>query len=541
MVNRGGRSKGCGTCRRRRVKCGKFSSMFINDINDVDYFYLHLAVSPFDSHFSFSFLSDEGRPHCQRCEKAGITCSGYAQHAHFVDETARFKNDEPRSESRSPSQSPKQSQSQSRDASPRRDEMQLVVAAGLPPAMSLRPDEDTVIHTHLVARLLPRVSGPAAPDILASMVNYESAVASPSTAVPLHKDALRALAAVYFGKVHHDTRIFDTGVRAYARSLRKLRAALTDPMAVFDVETLVSVLCLGLYENVALTETTGWLAHYDGIAHLIERRGPARHKSGFDRELFRHCRFAIVISALVRRRHCYLTKPEWRAISRPVLEDRSASLQGVQTEEDLMDLFAQVPGVLHDFGVAQTPDASPESVADLLRRVEDLLGALSVWRQSFQIPTSNTDMSFLALHNAVLLCLSPVCEAFQLPLVAGDVSTDDPRQSLASDICRLAKESFDRSPSSTGAFLFIFPLHVAARHLPPETEEAAWAETAMQRVIVETHGFEIGRPRTWKIEGGQVTGSEVTTRSQIASVIYHERMRLHIGIEQCISACRVTL
>lgn len=234
---------------------------------------------------------DESRPHCQRCQKAGLACSGYAQHAQFVDETARFRRDETRRD----------------DASPQRNEMQVVA---VPPPMSLRPDEDTVIHTHLVARLLPRISGPAAPDILASMVSYESVTGA---AVPLHKDALRALAAVYFGKVHHDTRIVDTGMHAYVRSLRRLRTALADPVAVLDVETLASVLCLGLYENVALTETTGWLAHYDGIAHLvsrlgwwaghnepetnagqIERRGPSRHQSGFDHELFRHCRFAIV-------------------------------------------------------------------------------------------------------------------------------------------------------------------------------------------------------------------------------------------------------
>ena len=423
-------------------------------------------------------VPDEGRPHCQRCKKADLACSGYAQHAQFVDETARFRRDASKSD----------------EASPRRHEMQTQLVA-VPPPMSLRPDEDTVIHTHLVARLLPRVSGLAAPDILASMVNYESATGA---AVSLHKDALRALAAVYFGKVYHDSRIFDMGVRAYVRSLGRLRTALADPVAVLDVETLVSVLCLGLYENVALTETTGWLVHYDGIAHLIERRGPSRHQSGFDRELFWHCRFAIVISALVRRRHCYLSRPEWKAISKPSSPETSNTVSShkVHQEEDLTDLFAQVPGILHDFGVAQTPDASPESVADLLRRTEDLLSALSTWRVQFQEPTTSTDMSLPALHNAILLCLAPVCEGFELPLVVGDIPTEAARRALASDICRLAKESFDRSPSSTGAFLFIFPLHVATRHLPPGTDEAAWAETAMQRVIVETHGFEIGRPRT---------------------------------------------
>lgn len=225
-----------------------------------------------------------------------------------------------------------------------------------------------------------------------------------------------------------------------------------------------------------------------------------------------------IISALVHRRHCYLAQPEWRAISRPSSPETSNTLSSrkIHQEEDLNDLFAQVPGILHEFGVAQTPDASPESVADLLRRVEDFLSALSTWRLQFQEPVTHT--SLLALHNAILLCLAPVCEAFELPLVTGDMPTEGARRSLASGICRLAKESFDRSPSSTGAFLFIFPLHVAARHLPPGTEEATWVETAMQRVIVETHGFEIGRPRTWHLQDGQMTGADTRGNATLTTL-----------------------
>ncbi|CAK7232469.1 hypothetical protein SEUCBS140593_008270 [Sporothrix eucalyptigena] len=169
--------------------------------------------------------------------------------------------------------------------------MQLTTTSARIP-ISLQPDEDILIHTHLVARLLPKISGPSAPDILSSMVNYESPLTPTlvSRSEPLHKDAIRALAAVYFGKIHRDWRIFDTGVRAYVRSLRRLRCALASPVAILEVETLVSVLCLGLYENIAFSEARGWLNHYEGIAHLIERRGPQRHRSGFDRELFRHCR-----------------------------------------------------------------------------------------------------------------------------------------------------------------------------------------------------------------------------------------------------------
>ncbi|CAK7210772.1 hypothetical protein SBRCBS47491_000892 [Sporothrix bragantina] len=228
MVNRGGRSRGCLTCRRRRVKC------------------------------------DERQPHCQRCQKAGILCSGYTQHGQFVDETVRFRVSKTSKSTKRTTPSP--------SPSPSRDEMQLTrVSTRIP--LSLQPDEDFVIHKHLVARLLPRVSGPTAPDILSAMVNYESPRPfSDSTPAPIHKDAIRALAAVYFGKVHRDTRIFDMGVRAYVRSLHRLRTALASPVAVLEVETLVSVLCMGLYENVALSDTAGWLNHYEGISYLVRIR-----------------------------------------------------------------------------------------------------------------------------------------------------------------------------------------------------------------------------------------------------------------------------
>ncbi|CAK7242948.1 MAG: hypothetical protein STHCBS139747_004451 [Sporothrix thermara] len=109
------------------------------------------------------------------------------------------------------------------------------------------------------------------------MVNYEPHAPSATlqysarlSAKPIHKDALRALAAVYFGKMHRDTRIFDMGVRAYVRSLQRMRTALASPVAVLELETLVSVLCLGLYENVASSDTAGWLNHYEGVSHLAK-------------------------------------------------------------------------------------------------------------------------------------------------------------------------------------------------------------------------------------------------------------------------------
>ncbi|KAJ5489412.1 hypothetical protein N7539_004302 [Penicillium diatomitis] len=56
MVGVGGHSKGCKTCRRRRVKC------------------------------------DETKPTCTRCQKAGYKCDGYVQFAEFIDVTAQVSH-----------------------------------------------------------------------------------------------------------------------------------------------------------------------------------------------------------------------------------------------------------------------------------------------------------------------------------------------------------------------------------------------------------------------------------------------------------------
>ncbi|CAK7231333.1 hypothetical protein SCUCBS95973_007875 [Sporothrix curviconia] len=469
MVNRGGRSRGCRTCRLRRVKC------------------------------------DERQPHCQRCHKAGLPCSGYTQHGQFVDETARFRVRTPP------------------PAREERENRQLATAPTAPTALTaptaparipptLQPDDDFVVHTHLVSRLLPGVSGPAAPDILSAMGNI---VRTPQ---PIHKDAIHALAAVYFGKVHRDTRIFDTGVRAYVRALQQLRTALASPAAVLETEeTLVSVLCLGLYENVALSNMTGWLNHYEGISHLIETRGPSRHRSGFALELFRHCRFAIIISALVRRRPCYLTKPEWRALATrsPAATATTPASRFVAHDEDLTALFAKVPGLLRDVArmrQALDASASPAAALGLRTRVCQVLSDLHAWRKPFQKTdtASHEDEPLLALHSAVLLCLAPVCDALGIPLAetgGQPAASSSARVALAADICRIAKASFAGSPSSTRAFLFIFPLHVAARNLPPDSSEAVWVNAAMQHVLAETHAFEIGRPRNWQLGAPAATTS----------------------------------
>lgn len=104
----------------------------------------------------------------------------------------------------------------------------------------------------------------------------------------------RALSAVYFGKMRNQYKAYQKGTRLYVRALDQLRQAINDPEKARQDDTLTSVLCLCIYENIVLSETTAWVKHYQGVGRLVEHRGPVSHKTDFERGVFRICRFMIV-------------------------------------------------------------------------------------------------------------------------------------------------------------------------------------------------------------------------------------------------------
>jgi hypothetical protein len=52
----------------------------------------------------------------------------------------------------------------------------------------------------------------------------------------------------------------------YSRALTQLRADISN--AATDFSTIMSVVCLCLYENIVFSQPTAWLMHYDGLGRL---------------------------------------------------------------------------------------------------------------------------------------------------------------------------------------------------------------------------------------------------------------------------------
>ncbi|KAI7766332.1 hypothetical protein LZL87_012570 [Fusarium oxysporum] len=262
---------------------------------------------------------DHGKPHCQRCEKAGLACEGYVTYGEFVDETARFAKD------KSPVKD-NQLQVQLANMSLKTSERQI----WHPPPLLL--DQNAVIHAHLLSRI---------DEVTPLMANLESITLSDST----RSLAVRALAAVYFGKTNSDKRIFDLGSREYVKALNRVQLDLASSTAVLEWDTLASVICLCMFENIVFTDKTGWLKHYEGITQL----------------------------------HCYLTLPEWQTIPWPSTVPKTAS-------DALHDIFACVPGQLHDMDRIERGEVDNEFFEELRQRVETTLSDLEDWGQFYQHP-----------------------------------------------------------------------------------------------------------------------------------------------------------
>ncbi|KAH7184829.1 uncharacterized protein B0J16DRAFT_340532 [Fusarium flagelliforme] len=441
MVNRGGRSKACKTCKRRRVKC------------------------------------DNGKPHCQRCEKAGLTCEGYVTYGEFVDETERFRKD------KFPARSGQH-------------ELQLVHRPSNPPQQELPLpsrlliNENDIIHTHLLSKMV---------EVQPLMTGLESLPTSTRSL------AVRALAAVYFGKTNSHKRIFDLGTREYGKALKKVHEDLSSDTTVLEWETLVSVLCLCMFESIAFTDKNGWLRHYEGISELVKLRGPWRHQTPLNRELLRQCRFEIIVCALIKRRHCYLALSEWQTVPWPESVPKTAS-------DTIHDIFAYVPGQLHDMDRVERGEVDEDFKDDLRQRVEMTLSNLEDWGQFYHHPRplsgslpdsevthSVRDKALLALQRAIILCMVNLCALLKVPLVAEIPTAFEDQQAIrtciAIEICQLAISCVGDESTGTEPLLFIFPLQIASMNLQAGSAEEKLAEQVMNDVIAGTHGFEIGRRR----------------------------------------------
>lgn len=191
----GARSKGCISCKARRVKC------------------------------------DETHPICQRCQKAGIECKGYASPIEFIDETSRVKR-------------------------------AVAIASSQQASLSsMRSSTSTLYHTSHIPQLSENTRVPSEMPLAAFKhsiyLSYLSKRMSDDGSASgiwvgesstVSHNALDALAAMIFGQAYQSLETIVEARKAYGKALIDLRAAISNSRTYKDFDILACVTALCMYE-----------------------------------------------------------------------------------------------------------------------------------------------------------------------------------------------------------------------------------------------------------------------------------------------------
>ena len=200
MVGVAGKSRGCATCRSRKIK------------------------------------KDLGRPQCWECTSTRRVCRGYDRYPVFVHTTVEGVQKRQRLEEVKDA-GPENSHSSGTALNRRLCASRDVQCSGLTDSIQSHIDFVQWFHHAFV---LTREVGQ-----FAYFMTPIVALASPG---PLLRISLLALSMTKYGRVVGDFTVVQRGQQAYVYSLRRLHLALSDPVASKDEGTLACAVVLGFHE-----------------------------------------------------------------------------------------------------------------------------------------------------------------------------------------------------------------------------------------------------------------------------------------------------
>lgn len=205
----GALSAGCGSCKRRKILC------------------------------------DETRPKCNRCNKAGIQCTGFTQRLRFVDENPRVRR------------SMKVSQRQSHDfsaiistSSPVFHSSQIPLSqpnsfdTSLANTLPLIAFKDEILISYLISKLF---KGPDPTQVRCGLPKSWISELSNTPQMPRHK-SWDALAALIFGQAHKSHEVVKKAHGLYGQALVEFRRILSDPSSLRAERMVASITSFYTYE-----------------------------------------------------------------------------------------------------------------------------------------------------------------------------------------------------------------------------------------------------------------------------------------------------
>ncbi|KAJ8115352.1 hypothetical protein OPT61_g2982 [Boeremia exigua] len=254
MVSRGGRSKGCSNCRKRRVKC------------------------------------DETRPVCLRCKKRGTECDG-PKEATWISQNTDFKTES------------------SPDSAVALSDLSLTP----PPQLSFDAFGEMICLAYTRKNLLK--GGPI--ELACNMIEVQGAPGIDNPGVDLLRQSLLSLSVTFFGKQHRQNQVTRRGYAQYGEVLRRLNFHLTQPELQTTDETILTALTCMLLEIFLPTGPKNFFKHHQGLEAIMAMRGPPKDTAGDNAIIFRGLRILSIIGALAESRPSLYAREEWKRVPPP--------------------------------------------------------------------------------------------------------------------------------------------------------------------------------------------------------------------------------
>ncbi|KAI2615538.1 hypothetical protein GGR54DRAFT_294123 [Hypoxylon sp. NC1633] len=251
MVGVAGRSKGCNTCRRRRVKC------------------------------------DEAKPQCFRCIKAGFECLGYERATQWRHTSVASL--------------PASQWHTSEIMEP----VQTMSMAFTPaPELSLVAFESDICTAHMFKNFVWKSYGTPWLDQAA-----EGRLGN------LSLDAVKALAQLNFGLSNRARDLQLRGSAQYGKCLRVLAGELgKDGAAIRDSRWLVVPILVLMMVSAIQADRTAAVFHLKAIGKVLLLCGPEAFQRQPLRNAFEAARATLLVASLFARRRTFLAESRWQNV-----------------------------------------------------------------------------------------------------------------------------------------------------------------------------------------------------------------------------------
>jgi Fungal specific transcription factor domain len=328
--------------------------------------------------------------------------------------------------------------------------------------------------------------------------------------------ATEALAKAYFGRLQGYQDVVNNGSRTYSQALLALCENLKDPQKSLSYDTLAASAVLTFYEYLVFTTKQGWVMHSQGVARLIEMRGPERFLEFPYRAILNTHRQILIIQALASRKRTFLEQARWIEVAWPEPTGRPPIVR-------VHDIFARLPGMTEDIlRMEDDPSVSAGFVLVTQRKIDKIVDELRVLELDMLVDDSrmaeeestsaasptNPFATEVKYPSLVAASLWTSFDAIMILALEWQYKSRHPEwqkgtnhegcelvpetRQYALHICKSVEYLLQPQWMHSGAFYLIFPTRVAFMALPVASPEALWIVGILERMATAS-GFEMAR------------------------------------------------